>query len=101
MSCVWSLCFFAYFAMPPPVIAYHCIINYLPASFSLESMLTEDIASDEIGKYVIRDLASKKPVVAAKTSPKRKKESNASHEVTRRVRPKISSTVERSARVHD
>ena len=83
----------------------HCVslynINYLPASFSLESMLTEDIASDEIGKYVIRDLASKKPVVAAKTSPKRKKESNASHEVMRRVRPKISSTVERSARVHD
>lgn len=65
-------------------------------------MLTEDIASDEIGKYVIRDLASKKPLVAAKTSPKRKKkESNASHEMTRRVRPKISSPVERSTRVHD
>jgi len=64
-------------------------------------MLTEDIASDEIGKYVIHDLAGKKPLVAAKTSPKRKKESNATHEVTRQVRPKISSTVERSARVHD
>ena len=66
-------------------------------------MLTEDIDADEIGKFVIRDLASKKPVVAAKTSPKRKKEPNVtcSQEMTRRVRPKIFSTVERSTRVHD
>ena len=54
-------------------------------------MLTEDFAPDEIGKYVIRNLAGRNPVVVAKTSPKRNKGSNTTRKVTRRVRPKISS----------
>lgn len=62
----------------------------------------EDIASDEIGKYVVLDLASKVPLIAAKNSPKRKKKGfDDRNEMTRRVRPKYSATLDKSTCARD